>query len=205
MNVRVCAAIVSAVVLGPAVVSARAQEPATPVPMQTPVAPNAWATGLLLDHKARQAGDFVTVQIIENISASGSADANLDKNSKTSGALPWPIPSGWSRALDTSNDTTFTGGGTTNRAATISATMGARVVSQQPNGDLNIVGVREIVINGDRQFVTLSGVVRPADIAKGNVVLSAMVGDLRIQYSGQGFMKDNLSPGWLVRILNKIF
>lgn len=172
---------------------------------QDPGLQNQWANSLLLDHRARQTGDFVTVQIVENISASGSADANLDKASKTGGALPWPIPSGWSRALQSSNDSKFAGGGTTSRAATITATMSARVIGTQPNGDLSIVGVREIVINGDRQFVTLSGIVRQSDIAKGNFVTSATIGDLRIQYSGQGFMKDNLSPGWLVRFLNKIF
>lgn len=172
---------------------------------QDPGAANAWAASLLLDHRARQAGDLVTVQITENISAAGSADSNLDKASKTDGALPWPIPTGWSRALKTENDSKFTGGGTTSRTATVTATMSARVIDQKPNGDLLIVGVREIVINGDRQVVTLSGIVRPADIAKGNVVASAVIGDLRIQYSGQGLMKDNLSPGWLVKFLNKIF
>ena len=172
---------------------------------QDPASANTWATGLLLDHRARQAGDLVTVQIIENISAAGSADSNLDKASKTDGALPWPIPTGWSRALKSENNSKFTGSGTTSRTATVTATMSARVIDQKPNGDLMIVGMREIIINGDRQVVTLSGVVRPADITKGNLVASAVIDDLRIQYSGQGFMKDNLSPGWLVKFLNKIF
>ena len=194
-NVAVMCAFATGLVAG-APVCAAAQDPATA---------NAWANSLLLDHRARQAGDLVTVQIIENISAVGSADSNLDKTSKTDGALPWPIPTGWSRALKSENDSKFTGSGTTSRTATVTATMSARVIDQKPNGDLMIVGVREIVINGDRQMVTLSGIVRPADIAKGNVVASAVIGDLRIQYSGQGFMKDNLSPGWLVKFLNKIF
>jgi flagellar L-ring protein precursor FlgH len=172
---------------------------------QDPAAPNAWANSLMLDHRARSAGDLVTIQIVENISAMGSADANLDKTSKTDGSLPWPIPTRFSGALKSENDSKFNGSGTTSRTAAFTATMSARVIDTKPNGDLMIVGVREIVINGDRQFVTLSGIVRPADIARGNIVASAVIADLRIQYSGQGFMKDNLSPGWLVRFLNKIF
>ena len=74
-----------------------------------------------------------------------------------------------------------------------------------PSGDLVVEGVREIEINGDRQMVVLSGVVRVADIAPGNVVLSTSVGQLRIRYFGRGLMKDNLQPGWLIRVLNKIF
>jgi flagellar L-ring protein precursor FlgH len=164
-----------------------------------------WMADLLLDHRARHTGDLVTVQITESITAVGSADANTAKGSKSEGTLPWPLPAGWSRALKSSSDTSFNGTGTTSRAASITAVMTVRVLQRLPNGDLMIEGVREIVINGDRQFVTLSGVIRPSDIAAGNVVSSAAVGDLRIKYFGQGFMKDNLSPSWLVRILNKIF
>lgn len=176
-----------------------------PAAAQTAATPSAWATDLLLDHRARRTGDLVTVQVIESISAVGSADSNMGKASKSDGKLPWPIPGKWSQALQSSSDTKFTGAGTTSRAASFTAVMTARVTERLPNGDLAIEGVREIVINGDRQFVTLSGVIRTADIAAGNVVASAFIGDLRIKYFGQGFMKDNLTPGWLIRFLNKIF
>jgi flagellar basal body L-ring protein FlgH len=35
--------------------------------------------------------------------------------------------------------------------------------------------------------------------------VSTKIGQLRIRYFGKGLIKDNLSPGWLVRIVNKIF
>lgn len=190
----------------PTFASAQTLPPAPPVPAAVPAPPaSPWFTDLLLDHRARREGDLVTVQVVESITAIGSADATTGKASETGGSLPWPIPTDWSKALRSSNDTKFTGKGTTSRAASITAMMGARVKERLPNGDLFIEGVREIVINGDRQFITLSGVIRPADIANGNVVLSASIADLRIRYYGQGFMKDNLTPGWLVRFLNKIF
>ena len=74
-----------------------------------------------------------------------------------------------------------------------------------PNGDLVLEGVREIEINGDRQIIVLTGVVRPNSINRSNVVSSAQVGQLRIRYFGSGLIKDNLQPGWLLRIFNKIF
>ena len=43
------------------------------------------------------------------------------------------------------------------------------------------------------------------DISPGNVVLSTSLGQLQIRYFGRGLMKDSLSPGWLIRVLNKIF
>jgi len=74
-----------------------------------------------------------------------------------------------------------------------------------PNGDLVLEGVREIDIYGDRQVLVVTGIVRVADIGPGNVVASTAVGQMRIRYFGRGLIKDNLSPGWLVRVLNKIF
>jgi flagellar L-ring protein precursor FlgH len=87
----------------------------------------------------------------------------------------------------------------------LSAALTARVVEVLPNGDLALEGVREIDINGDRQIIVLTGVVRKADVGPGNVVPSTAVGQMRIRYFGRGLIKDNLQPGWLVRVLNKIF
>jgi flagellar L-ring protein precursor FlgH len=203
--------VIAAMLIGAQVAPGMAQAQAeAQIPVPTPTLPAAapvasWATDLLLDHRARRTGDLVTVQILESISAVGSADSTTGKSSSSGGGLPWPIPTDWSKALSASTKTTFSGAGTTSRAASITAVMTARVKERLPNGDLMIEGVREIVINGDRQFITLTGVIRPVDIANGNIVPSPFVGDLQIRYYGQGFMKDNLSPGWLIRFLNKIF
>ena len=37
------------------------------------------------------------------------------------------------------------------------------------------------------------------------VVPSTAVGQMRIRYFGRGLIKDNLEPGLLVRIMNKVF
>ena len=79
------------------------------------------------------------------------------------------------------------------------------MVEVLPNGDLVLEGAREVDINGDRQIIVLTGVVRTADIDRRNVVLSPSVGQLRIRYFGRGLIRDNLKPGWLLRVINKIF
>ena len=172
-----------------------------------------WMSGLLGDHRARHVNDLVTVRVIESVSALGSADSSLDKNSSASASLgsffgltsrlpSWIDPTSLA-SLGASTD--FSGSGATTRTAALSAVMTARVADVLPNGDLIIEGVREIDINGDRQMLMVSGIVRPVDIGPGNVVLSTQVGQMKIRYFGQGLIKDNLSPGWLVRVLNKIF
>jgi flagellar L-ring protein precursor FlgH len=153
------------------------------------------------------------VRVVESIAAVGSADSTLDKNSKAAIAvpnvfgletqLPGAIDPGALASLNT--NTSFKGGGSTARSSDLSAIVTARVAQVLPNGDLQIEGTREIDINGDRQTILLTGIVRPVDIGPGNVVSSTLIGDMRIRYFGRGLIKDNLTPGWLVRILNKIF
>jgi flagellar L-ring protein precursor FlgH len=172
-----------------------------------------WMTGLSLDARARRVNDLLTIRVVESIAASGAADSALAKASdaKASVTSMFGAEKKLPSIVDPTNlaalkaDTNFKGSGTTNRKGDLTANLTARVSEVLPNGDLVVEGVRAIEINGDRQIVVLSGVVRVADIAPGNTVLSTSIGQLRIRYFGNGLMKDNLKPGWLVRVLNKIF
>ena len=172
-----------------------------------------WMNGLTMDTRARGLNDLVTIRVVENITATGSADSALSKESDGTASLlnlfglerkipklfdPTPLLGGRS-------STDFSGSGATSRAGQLTANLTARVSEVLPNGDLFIEGIREIDINGDRQILVLTGVVRPFDIDQTNVIESTAVGQLRIRYFGQGLIKDNLKPGFLVRLLNRIF
>lgn len=172
-----------------------------------------WISGITSDRRGFRQNDLVTVRVIENIEAVGTADSSLTKASKASAAVPSlfgledRLPGGIdpSNLASASSDTSFKGGGATSRSSQLTATMTTRVADVLPNGDLLLEGVREITVNGEQQVVVLTGVVRPQDIRRNNIVLSSSVAQLRIQYFGKGLMRDNLKPGWLVRVLNKIF
>ncbi len=173
----------------------------------------AWMTGLGLDPRARSVNDLVTIRVVESVVATGSADSSLSKKSSAAasvtnlaGAETWlPSTVDPTSLIGAASDTDFKGGGSTTRTGTLNATITARVVEMMPNGDLVLEGAREVDINGDRQIIVLTGVVRTADIDRNNVVLSPSIGQLRIRYFGRGLIRDNLKPGWLVRIINKIF
>jgi flagellar L-ring protein precursor FlgH len=173
----------------------------------------AWMAGLAGDRRARNVNDLLTVQVVESITATGSADSTLTKDGKASVSVPnlfglenhlpdWLDPAS---LVNGTTKTDFKGGGRTTRAGTLTAVMTVRVAEVLPNGDLVLEGAREMMINGDRQIVVLTGVARAADVTPANTVLSTQVGQLRIRYFGRGLMKDNLQPGWLIRVLNKIF
>ena len=172
-----------------------------------------WMNSLMSDSRARHVNDLLTVRVVESISASGTADSSLDKQSSASAGVPslFGVEKTLPSVIDPSNlastkaSSGFKGAGTTNRASDLTAVITARVSEVLPNGDLVIEGVREIEINGDRQVVVLTGVVRAVDIAPDNSVRSTSLGQLRVRYFGRGLMKDSLSPGWLIRVLNKVF
>ena len=179
----------------------------------TTTANSRWMAGLTSDLRARRVNDLVTIRVIENVSGLGAADSSLDKKSTATvgvGSL-FGLESQLPSSINPQNlatigtNTDFEGGGTTSRTGSLTAVLTARVAEVLPNGDLLVQGVREIEINGDRQMLVLTGVVRTADINAANVIPSTAIGQMRIRYFGRGLMQDNLSPGWLIKILNKIF
>lgn len=173
---------------------------------KTQARPQMWMADLASDPKARRLNDLVTVSVIENLSATGSADSNVDKSSKADVVIPGTqIADQLARLFPYSSETAHKGSGATTRSTQLSATVTARVVEVLPNGDLVIEGVREVDINGDRSLVILTGVVRQFDVQSGNVVSSARIGQLQIRSLSQGLIKDSLTPGWLIRALNKVF
>jgi len=168
---------------------------------------------LTADPRAHAVNDLLTVRVVESITAAGTADSSLTKKSAGTASVGklfgletlLPKKTDPTALADTASDTSFAGSGSTARTGELTATMTVRVAEVLPNGDLVLEGAREIEINGDRQMVVLTGVARPVDITMSNVILSTQIGQLSIRYFGRGLMKDNMKPGWLIRILNKIF
>jgi flagellar L-ring protein precursor FlgH len=74
-----------------------------------------------------------------------------------------------------------------------------------PGGNLVIEARRQIQVNGERETLTLRGIVRPEDIGPSNAVLSTAIADLVLEYGGKGVIGANLKPSFLFRILRFIF
>jgi flagellar L-ring protein precursor FlgH len=74
------------------------------------------------------------------------------------------------------------------------------VVDVLPNGNLVIEGYRSRVVSGEERVLRITGVVRPADVAVGNIVPSGAVANFRITYLGRGPATRTTKQGWLTRI-----
>ena len=63
---------------------------------------------------------------------------------------------------------------------------------------------RETAFSGERQTITLRGIVRAEDVTFNNTVLSYNVADATIQIVGKGTVSDSAKKGWFNRIWDKI-
>lgn len=161
---------------------------------------------LFQDSKASRIGDIITVRIVENAKGSKDATTKTARDSSMSTGLTalFGLPTK-NKDIGASTKNSFDGSGSTTRSAQLTADVTARVVDLMPNGNMMIKGTRELLINNERQFITVSGIVRPEDITRDNTILSASIADAKIEYSGRGVIFDNQSPGWLMRIFSWVW
>ena len=178
-------------------------------------------TGLFLfrDKKAIRVGDVITIRIVEDPEAELNANTKTDRSSSLQAKLKFL---GFMKALadknprlaqnpaqdtliDSSLGFSFDGKGSSNRKGHVKAYISAIVMNVLPNGNLYIEGRREIKVNNELQYITISGIVRPEDIDPDNEVSSVYVANARITYSGIGPLSDKQKPGWMGRVLDHVW
>ncbi len=161
------------------------------------------------DAKASHVGDIVTVRVVENASGSKAAGTSTDRTSTigTSTASFFGTPSNTLGNLGASADfsNSFEGDGSTSRSGNLTADVTAIVTAVYPNGNMLIEGEREVLINNEKEYLAVSGIIRPEDVQQGNTVISTVIADAKIEYSGSGVVSDKQRPGWFVRILDFIW
>ena len=164
---------------------------------------------LFSDFKARRVGDIVTIKVAETSSATNSANTETGRDSTLAASIQAFFKAKPSTLANLEAEggmnSDFKGSGTTSRTGDLDAYITARVVEVLPNGNLKIIGSREILVNSEKQLLTIYGIVRPRDISDQNIVMSTYVADARIAYSGSGVVDDRQRPGWMANILNTIW
>ncbi len=160
--------------------------------------------------KAYKVGDIINVVILENSTAKNSATTKTNVNDNLSAKFTHnlqrlaPIIGTNSQAVGQLQNQ-YTGDGSTARGNNVSARIAAWVVEVIPNGNLSIKGRHRININDEEQEITITGIVRPKDIAGSNTVYSFQVANAELAVSGSGAVSDAGAPGWLTRIFNWLF
>jgi flagellar L-ring protein precursor FlgH len=159
------------------------------------------------DVRASQTYDLVTILVSENSSAVSTGTTKTARQSSVaasvaSGLLPKNSANALSNLATTANNTQLNGQGTTTRGATLTATVTAEVSAVLPNGNLVLQGVKEILVNSEKQIITVRGIIRPDDLSPTNSISSDRVARMEILVNGKGVVNDAIKrPFILYRLL----
>jgi len=155
---------------------------------------------LSADNKAFRVGDALTVQVFENSSATTSADTGTRRKNGMSAAINHGTNTTGQFGVAVGGD--FDGGGSTQRANRLLATITVTVREILPNGEMQVAGEQLLTVNEEPQKVSLEGRVRAADISDGNVVLSTRMADAKITYVGVGDVAERNQRPWWRKLLD---
>jgi flagellar L-ring protein precursor FlgH len=159
------------------------------------------------DRIARDVGDILTIEIVDNTTATATARTN------TKSEFDAKLEAGGTGALDFipllggggSSKSEHKGNGSTVRQGSLRGTITVKIVEVFGNGNLRIEGQKEVIINGERQLTILSGVIRSDDITPRNTITSDLLADASITYKGKGILANSERPGIFARVFDWLF
>lgn len=162
-------------------------------------------------------GDIITVIVRETLDASTTADTKTKKESgvksdAAAAANPFLVgakPNGnnilnpgelpnWD--IQAENETKDTGN--TRRKNTLTTSITCTVEEVYPNGNLKIVGEKQVAVNREDSTVYLSGIIRSKDITAQNTIQSTQVANATVRVKGKGPLWNNQRRGIVTKVLD---
>lgn len=165
------------------------------------------------DRRARKVGDILTVDFNEVFAATKAQTAASAKSDSFEIALPVGLPKALTgglangdanNALSSSTTQAFSGSGNAAQSNSLTGRLSVTVVRIFDNGNLGILGQKELTLNNGKEYIRVSGIVRQEDISSENTVPSNRLADAQISYTGAGDIADSSKKGWLSRAMRTI-
>jgi flagellar L-ring protein precursor FlgH len=155
------------------------------------------------DPRARNIGDTITIQIVENVTASQVSKSTSNRTtSMDAGISAAPLISAMDIAnlkVGAASTNDFSGKGGTESANTFAGTITATVVEVLANGHMVVMGEKQIGVNQNVDVLRFSGTVDPKAVQPGNVVSSNKVANARMESRGRGAQAEAQTVGLLTR------
>ena len=167
------------------------------------------------DLRARRIGDILTIQLSEETNASKSSKTEHDRTQETTianptilgaapqfsvpGVLPLSITEDNTFDTNIESSNAFEGESDSEQSNSLEGDITVTVADVFPNGNLLVRGEKRLNLNQGNEYIKISGIVRPVDIAADNTVPSTKVADATIIYNGDGAGADANKIGWIAR------
>jgi flagellar L-ring protein precursor FlgH len=157
------------------------------------------------DPRARLVNDLITIVVTESATALAKGTTTTSRKSSAKGSVTslYGAAAGpFANLVNTSSANSLEGEGTTSRQSSVSTRLSARVTHVLPNGYLVVEGHREVMVNSERQLVSIRGVVRPSDLSRDNSLRSDRLAQMEVRINGKGVVNDAVRrPFFLYRLL----
>jgi flagellar L-ring protein precursor FlgH len=168
---------------------------------------------LFEDYRPHNIGDTITVILQEEISASNSSTSNASRDGTDNIGMEI-IPNGLSPilgldlkknqiGLNSTGKHDFSGKGNNAAENKFSGLITVTIKTILPNGNLKVIGEKQVGINDGVEYIRFSGVVNPNNINNNNFVQSSRIADARIEYSRHGWVNQMQHMGWIQKLLLK--
>ena len=175
---------------------------------------------LFSDRKAMNVNDILTVVISETTAQSSTASKSASKSNTDNlggglvtnngdnsllSSVTNKINSVSNIGFETSSSNNFSGTGSNSRNESFATTISARIIKVLKNGNYFIEGSRELLINGEKQIIQISGVIRPYDISQSNQIDSKYIADAKIMYKTQGDIDRATTKPWGSKLIESVW
>ena len=187
-----------ALILSVSPLLAQAKTTAPPVVKDTTPPPPAGMLSWTSDRRPLRVGDLLTIVVDEQASATESSSSTAHANRAQSGKLDTELAPDKLRSLGIAYNSSSDATGLAQRQGGLNAVLSVRVTAVEPGGVAHISGTKAVTVDGRRQEVALTGVVRAEDVAADNTIPSMRVAEAVISYKGK---KIGVTTGILGKIL----
>ena len=180
-------------------------------------------TSLFADKKDLQVGDIIQIVINEDLTSKSNNKRELSSDRETSlgggvfsatgnntlGETTTGLANKANRNLGvnfgTESSSADKGSVKTQFDETFETTISAIIEETYQNGNYYIKGKKEMLIEGQKQNVIISGVIRPYDISSDNSINSSQIANLKLLYEKDGTESDILETPWGLKFIRTIW
>lgn len=172
---------------------------------------------LYSDQVARRIGDLITIQVIERMSLSDDQSTETSRETTVDGGFTYFPNSSKTAAgagqnnfgalpgIGIQSTKEFGGEGNFEADSDMTVTLTGRVIDTLDNGNLVIEARRTIAHDRDTKTITLTGIVRRADIDAENSIPSSQIHNFQIAITGEGPLSRSQQEGWLSRLMDVLW
>lgn len=137
------------------------------------------------DRRPLRPGDLLTIVVDEQAAASETSTTTAHATRSQNGTLNSQLAPAKLQSFGIGYDASSDAGSAAGRQGGLTAVLSVRVTSIEAGGIAHIVGQKVVTVDGRKQEVGLTGIVRAEDVLADNTIPSNRVADAVISYKGK--------------------